>query len=115
MATIGDPLLDVGLCLGFWGPDRGEDPAMPYQQGVTRTPGAPSREELAERYAAASGRSVEHLDYYMALSFWKLGAIIEGAYANGVTGRLQSDWARELERDVPRLFHEAARFAGLAD
>jgi aminoglycoside phosphotransferase (APT) family kinase protein len=114
MATIGDPLLDLGSFLGFWGDDRPDALAMPLLQGATRIPGAPSRAELAERYAAATGRSVEHLDYYMALAFWKLGTIIEGAYAQHVAGRLNSpQYARDLEPGVPALFAEAARFAGI--
>jgi aminoglycoside phosphotransferase (APT) family kinase protein len=114
MATIGDPLLDLGSFLGFWGDDRPDPPAMPLLQGATRVAGAPSRAELADRYSAATGRSVEHLEYYMALAFWKLAAIIEGAYAHHVAGRLDSQYARDLERGVPGLVAEAARFAGIA-
>src|SRR5919198_482393 len=40
MATIGDPMLDVGSFLGFWGTDRPADPAMPRLQGFSRVPGA---------------------------------------------------------------------------
>jgi aminoglycoside phosphotransferase (APT) family kinase protein len=114
MATIGDPLLDLGLLLGFWGPDRPDDPAMPRVQGVSRVHGAPTRAELAAAYQEKSGRSVEHVHWYMALAFWKLAAIVEGAYAQYVDGRLDSRYARELEHDVPALLREAAGFAGLS-
>jgi aminoglycoside phosphotransferase (APT) family kinase protein len=113
MATIGDPLLDLGLLLAFWGPDRPQAPAMPRVQAFSRVAGAPSREELAARYAERSGRSVEHLDWYMALAFWKLAAIVEGAYAQFLDGRLTSEYARALGDDVPLLLEEAAGFAGL--
>ncbi len=114
MATIGDPLLDLGLLLGFWGEDRPREPAMPRLQGFSRIPGSPPRAELAERYAMASGRSVEHLDFYMALAFWKLAAIVEGAYAHNVRGSMDNEYSRALEHDVPALLREAAGFAGLA-
>ena len=114
MSTIGDPLLDLGLLLGFWGEDRPREPAMPKLQGVSRVAGAPSRAELAERYAAACGRSVEHLDFYMTLAFWKLAAIVEGAYAHNVKGSMDNEYSRALERDVPALLREAAGFAGIA-
>jgi aminoglycoside phosphotransferase (APT) family kinase protein len=114
MSTIGDPLLDLGLLLGFWGEDRPPEPAMPKLQGFSRVAGAPSRIELAERYAAASGRSVERLDFYMALAFWKLAAIVEGAYAHNVRGSMDNEYSRALERDVPALLCEAAGFAGIA-
>lgn len=113
MSTIGDPLLDLGLMLAFWGNDRPEKCAMPAIQGFTRVPGAPTRAELAERYARRSGRSVEHLDYYMALAFWKLAAIVEGAHAQYVAGLVQTEYGKALGEDVPRLLAEARAFAGL--
>jgi aminoglycoside phosphotransferase (APT) family kinase protein len=112
-ATIGDPLVDLGLLLAFWGADRPVPPAMPRVQAVSREASAPSREELARRYAEMSGRSVEDLHWYMALAFFKLAAIVEGAYAQYVAGVLSSEYARALYEDVPRLLEEAARFAGL--
>jgi aminoglycoside phosphotransferase (APT) family kinase protein len=114
MSTIGDPLLDVGLVLAFWGDDRLEPPAMPRIQGFSRGAGAPSRGALAERYAQRSGRSVDHLAYYMALAFWKLAAIVEGAHMHFTTGALRTDHARELEQDVPRLLAEARAFTAQA-
>ncbi|MCU1676517.1 MAG: aminoglycoside phosphotransferase [Frankiales bacterium] len=113
MATIGDPLLDLGLFLAFWGDERPAVPAMKKVQAVSRGGGAPPRAELAARYAERSGRSVEHLDWYMTLAFWKLATIVEGAYAQYLAGSLISPYARDLEHDVPGLLREAAGFAGL--
>ena len=113
LATIGDPLLDVGLALAFWGSRPIDPPAMPQVQGVSRGAGGPERGELAARYAERSGRSVEHLAWYMALAFWKLAAIVEGAYAQYLDGRLTTDYARRLGDDVPRLLEEAAAAASL--
>lgn len=114
MCTVGDPLIDLGLMLALWGPERPSNPALPGVQGFSRVPGAPSREELAGRYSAASGRSVEHLDYYIAIALWKLAAILEGAYAHHVRGNLNDDYAHALEHDVPALLEEAAGVAGIA-
>ena len=113
MATIGDPLLDLGLFLAFWGPDRPAAPAMPRVQAVSRVDGAATREELAARYERASGRSVEHLPWYMVLAFWKLAAIVEGAYTQFLEGTLLTPYAEALGTDVPRLLSEAAGFAGI--
>ncbi len=113
MATIGDPLLDLGLFLAFWGERSEARPAMPRVQGVSRVPGTPTRAELAERYARRSGRSVEHLDWYCALAFFKLAMIVEGAYAQYLDGRLMTPYAARLEHDVPALLREAAGFVQL--
>jgi aminoglycoside phosphotransferase (APT) family kinase protein len=110
MATIGDPLLDLGLLLAFWGAERPDPPAMPRVQGFSRAAGAPVRGQLAARYAERSGRSVEHLDYYLALALWKLAAIVEGAYAHFQSGAVDDQYSRMLADDVPRLLAEAAGF-----
>jgi aminoglycoside phosphotransferase (APT) family kinase protein len=107
LSTIGDPLVDVGLLLAFWGPQRPSIPAMPHVQAVTRTPGAPTRRSLAERYAAASERDTSHVAWYAAFAFWKLASIVEGAYAQFLRGETDTEYARNLEHDVPRLVSEA--------
>lgn len=114
MATVGDPLLDVGLLLALWGARPVHPYAVPAVQGVSRLAGAPTRDDLAQRYAAASDRSVDDLAYYMALALWKLAAIIEGAYAQHLAGQLHSAYAQQLETDVPLLLEEAAHHAGIA-
>jgi aminoglycoside phosphotransferase (APT) family kinase protein len=111
MSTIGDPLLDVGLFLGLWGQDRPEPCAMPRIQGFSRVPQAPTRAQLAQRYEERSGRSLEHLKYYMTLALWKLASIVEGAHLHFTTGALTTDYARDLEHDVPRLLAEARALA----
>ena len=86
---------------------------MPRVQGVSRVEGTPPRQELADLYAAKSGRSIENIDWYMAFALWKLAMIVEGAYAQYVDGRLRTPYAAALEHDVPALLGEAAGIAGL--
>lgn len=112
MATIGDPLLDVGLLLAFWG-ERAR-PGMPGIQAVSRRDGAPSREYLLARYEDAVGRRVEHIRYYMCLALFKLAAIVEAAWSQYLAGELTTAYAAGLEQDVPALLDEAAALAGLA-
>jgi aminoglycoside phosphotransferase (APT) family kinase protein len=114
MATIGDPLLDLGLLLGFWGPRPIDPCAIPEVQAITRTPAAPTRAHLTERYAQSTGRDVQHIDWYIALALWKLAAIVEGAYAQHLDGRLRTPYTQRLEHDVPLLLEEAAHHAGIA-
>ena len=113
MSTIGDPLLDVGLFLGFWGSEREQPLGMAWVQALSRVPGAPTRGELALRYERRSGRSLAALPYYMALAFWKLAAIVEGAHAHYVAGRTDAPYAAALEHDVPALLAEARAFTRL--
>ncbi|MEK9585661.1 MAG: phosphotransferase family protein, partial [Halieaceae bacterium] len=74
---------------------------------ISRQSGTISRRELAGRWAETLGRPLQHMNFYMALAFWRLAAIIEGAYGLYVEGKLDSDYARGLEYDVPALLAEA--------
>ena len=114
LATVGDPLVDLGLLLGFWGADRPRPFAMGKVQALTRRPGAPGRRELADYYTALTGRSTEALSFYMVLAFFKLAAIVEGAYARYLGRDVDSDYARALAADVPGLLGDAAYLAGRA-
>lgn len=107
MATIGDPLTDLGLFLMFWGPRAIDPPGFAHVQGVTRRAGVLSRRQLAERWARATGISLDHLDYYLCYAFWRLAAIVEGAYELYVAGTVDTPYAKGLEYDVPALLEEA--------
>jgi aminoglycoside phosphotransferase (APT) family kinase protein len=111
LATVGDPLVDLGLLLGFWGADRAQPIAMERVQALSRLPGAPGRRALADYYTSLTGRSTQALTFYMVLAFFKLAAIVEGAYARYLGRDVDSPYARALGADVPRLLCDAARFA----
>lgn len=113
-ATIGDPLMDLGLLLAFWGERELTHPGMPGVQGVSRAPGAPPREHLLDRYAQVTGTSLWHIDYYRCLALFKLAAITEGAYTQYLDGELRTEYAAALEHDVPALLAEACAIAGLS-
>jgi aminoglycoside phosphotransferase (APT) family kinase protein len=81
MATVGDPLLDLGWVLMGW-PNPDEDQTTGY---VDQT-GMPSRDEIAERYSVVSGRPVDDIDYYVILARYKIAIVLEGGYARIVKG-----------------------------
>ncbi|MGI9286992.1 MAG: phosphotransferase family protein [Pseudomonadales bacterium] len=111
MATIGDPLTDLGLFLMFWGPRREDPPGFAHIQAVSRQHPVLSRRELAQRWSSATGYSLDALDFYMCFAFWRLAAIVEGAYVLYSQGKVDSDYARGLEYDVPALLREATAAA----
>lgn len=108
MATLGDPRIDLGLVLFFWKRPPTASLGLPAIQGLSNRPGAVDRAELADVWSAATGASASNLDYFMVFSAWRLAAIIEGAFVLFREGKVDSAYARHLERDVPRLLEEAA-------
>lgn len=113
MATIGDPMVDLGMAMALWSTRAVEPSAMPRIQAVSRLPGGPSRTELIERYANATGRDISHALWYQVFALWKLGSIVEAAWGQHLRGELRTDYTAALERDVPLLFSEAAMLAGI--
>lgn len=107
MATIGDPLTDLGLFLMFWGPRAVDPPGFAHVQAVTRRAGVISRRELASRWSGSTGIALDKLSYYMCYAFWRLAAIVEGAYELYVAGTVDTPYAKGLEYDVPALLEEA--------
>lgn len=107
LASIGDPLSDLGLFLMFWGPRSIDPPGFSHVQKVSRREGVSSRRELAQRWAAATGYSLDRLDFYLCFAFWRLAAIVEGAWELYVEGKVDTAYAKGLEYDVPALLKEA--------
>lgn len=115
LATLGDPMADLGLMLAFWGDRDTEAPGFAFVQAVTRgVLGLVSREALAERWSRASGLDASALDFYRVFALWRLAAIVEGAYVLYRKGLVDDDYSRNLEHDVPSLLAEAATIAGIA-
>ncbi len=110
LATVGDPRLDIGLLLAFWGPRETEHPAFAFVQSVSRTPEAPSRAHLARRWSEKAGIELKDYHYFCAFAFWRLAAMVEGAYVLYRNGKVDSEYARNLEFDVPGLLQEAQFF-----
>jgi len=80
MATIGDPLMDLGSSLGYW-LDPDDDPAMrSLPAGPTTVPGNLTRAEVARRYAGRSGRDVSEILFYYVYGLLKISVIAQQIY-----------------------------------
>jgi len=79
MATIGDPLADLGLTLVYWS-DPGEEGWL-NPADATASPGFLSRAEFAVGYAARTGRDISRIGYYVAFGYFKLAVVLEGINA----------------------------------
>ena len=89
MATLGDPLADLGMQIMYWADSTpGATPGAPgiSSNSVTALPGFLSRSDAIARYAAKSGRDLSNLDFYVVLAFFKLAVILEGINARYLEG-----------------------------
>jgi aminoglycoside phosphotransferase (APT) family kinase protein len=87
MATIGDPLMDVGNSLAYW--IQQDDPSemelvrlMP-----THLEGMYSRRELIRRYTEKSGRPFGNIDFYYCFGLFRLAVIAQQIYYRFYNGQ----------------------------
>jgi aminoglycoside phosphotransferase (APT) family kinase protein len=111
MATIGDPLADVGYLCMTWGDRDDADPGRFELGRVTRAEGFPSRSELVARYEERSGRPVGDLRWYTTLALWKSIVFMEGNYRRAVEGRTDDPYLRSFGDGVLELAARAERTA----
>ncbi|MGH2877455.1 MAG: phosphotransferase family protein [Solirubrobacteraceae bacterium] len=106
MATIGDPLADVGYLMVHW-VQTGDPPSRFTVGTVTSEPGFPSRGELLERYERRSGRHVANLDWYVVLALWKAAVFMEGNYRRAVEGATDDPFLKSFGEGVVELAERA--------
>lgn len=107
MATVGDPLLDLAWIVMGW-PNPDEDRSNSTYVDYT---GMPTREELIDRYARASGRSVDEIDYYVILARFKMAVVLEGGYARYVQGGADNPKMAAFGEVVLEMARRAAELA----
>ena len=108
MATIGDPLADVGYLCMMW-PQRG-DPAGGLREHlgrVTRSEGFPDRAQLIARYEQRSGRPVGDVRWYTTLALWKSVVFMEGNYKRAIAGTVDDPYLRQFGDGVLEIAMQA--------
>lgn len=86
MATIGDPLLDLGTTLCYWVQADDPEPLRRFAFGPTRAPGTPTRRQLADRYAERSGRHLDDVVYAYAFGLYKTAVVAQQIYYRWTEG-----------------------------
>ena len=105
MATIGDPLLDLGWLLATWPePDEASDV---IGSELARAGSLPPAHELVRIYGERTGYDVSAADWYAVLACFKLGILLEGTYARSCAGLAPADVGHRLHHTATALFTRA--------
>ncbi|TCK21892.1 aminoglycoside phosphotransferase (APT) family kinase protein [Pseudonocardia endophytica] len=115
LATLGEPLADLGWVLASWA--RPDDTQRAITTGPTAADGWPERDEVAQRYAERSGRDLSELPYFLAFARWRSACIGAGVYTRYKRGNMGSgaQVGPELEQRAEQVVTEAeAALAALA-
>lgn len=100
LATIGDPLLDLGWLLAVWPLDEAGANVRPWA-------GFPSSGELVAHYGRHSDRDLAAIDWYGVLACYKLGILLEGTHARACAGRADRATGDRLHAKTVALFERA--------
>jgi len=112
LATIGDPLADLGYLTVTWvAPDDPGDTMFSALSAVTRQSGFPTREQIVARYEEKSGRSMSALHWYQALALWKAAVFMEGNYKRFLAGNSDDSFMAVFDEGVPALAEKAREIA----
>ena len=105
MATVGDPLVDLGLILCYW--RQPSDPGG-TKASLTTQPGWYAREQLIGRYAEKTGRDLSKMKYYEVFALFKLAVVLQQIYVRFHRGQTQDERFRHFDKRVQNLIQQAA-------
>jgi aminoglycoside phosphotransferase (APT) family kinase protein len=115
LATIGDPLADVGYLTATYAEpgdeDRAQESPIAMLSAVTTAEGFPTREELIARYEQRSGRSMSDVRWYQTLALWKSAVFLEGSYKRLLAGTTDDPFFQLLDEGVPAIARRALSIA----
>lgn len=105
MATLGDPLVDLGTLLGYW-PEPG-DPAPRAVRPVGAEEPFPSRDDICRRYARITGLDLSNAHWYEAFALWKTAVVVQQIYIRYKRGQTQDERFATYADRVPILVEQA--------
>jgi aminoglycoside phosphotransferase (APT) family kinase protein len=112
MATIGDPLADLGYLCMMWTEE--DDPPGGLREAlgaITRREGFPTRAELIDDYERRTGRSMRDLRWYTTLAVWKSIVFMEGNYKRAIAGSTDDPYLKSFGEGVLELARQAEAVA----
>jgi aminoglycoside phosphotransferase (APT) family kinase protein len=109
MATLGDPLMDLGTTLGYWVEAGDPEPLHRAAVGPTMLPGSLTRRELVDSYQQASGRNVHKPLFYYCFGLFKIAVILQQIYARFVRGATLDPRFAQLGDVVTVMSRQAER------
>lgn len=105
LATIGDPLVDLGWILATW-PEEGEDPVMK----IRPWDGFPTQAEMVAHYRKVASRRHFDTGWYAVFACFKLAILLEGTFARACEGKAPKDMGDRLHARAQWLMARASRW-----
>lgn len=111
MATLGDPLVDLGTLLAYWA--QKDDPTyLVFGSEAVAIGDVMPKAEVRERYALRTGFDVSNVSYYEGLALFRIAVIIEQIYTRYVAGQTADERFAAFEPLAPLLAAAACDLLG---
>jgi aminoglycoside phosphotransferase (APT) family kinase protein len=108
MATIGDPLMDLGSLLVYWVERDDPFPFQSTRQSITHLEGMLTRKELVQCYSEQTGIAVGSIDFYFCFAIFRLAVLVQQMYYRYYHGQTKDDRFSTLVNKVHE-FEQIAR------
>ncbi len=105
MATLGDPLIDLGTLRGYW--SDATDPAPRGARPAGADDDFPTRDALTQRYAQRTGMALQAIEWYEAFALWKTAAVVQQIYIRYARGQTRDARFATIAERVPALLGAA--------
>lgn len=113
MATIGDPLMDLGSSLAYWIQKDDNPDMLAIRMMPTNVEGAPTREELVKLYSELSGLETGNFDFYYCFGLFRLAVIAQQIYYRYYHGQTKDERFKAMIMGVHVLVNAARRIADI--
>jgi aminoglycoside phosphotransferase (APT) family kinase protein len=107
MATLGDPLIDLGTLRGYW--SESTDPAPRGTRPMGANDEFPTRAAITRRYAEVTGLDMSHINWYEAFAMWKTAVVVQQIYIRYARGQTKDERFARIAERAPLLLEAAAR------
>jgi aminoglycoside phosphotransferase (APT) family kinase protein len=114
MSAVGDPLVDLGILLGYWVHTAAAVGRRDTVSAVTDREGWFTRGEILERYNSRTGRDLSGVGFYEVFAVFKLAVVLQQIFYRYRRGQTDDPRFAALGERVGRLARVAAGLAGKA-
>ena len=107
MATVGDPLTDLGTTLSYWAQAGDPEVMLHFTGGLEHIHGMVTREDMIQAYATQTGRDVSNIGYYLMFATYKVAVICQQIYFRWKRGQTKDERFASLGQVARGLIEHA--------
>jgi aminoglycoside phosphotransferase (APT) family kinase protein len=115
MATLGDPLIDLGTLLNYWPDPTDPPPARRFNNAAVGGLGLPSRATLVARYAERTGADLADVRWWEAFALWKTVVVVQQLHRRWARGESTDPRMATIADRIPSLIAAATAVLDAAD